>query len=88
MDLDKSVKVLNRLTCHLALVDIGESNNRAEESLLIYRCVGESFAYLQLSIIISYIVRNYEMKLENPSFPDPNYRVSGQGETRWKAELM
>lgn len=40
-----------------------------------HRCVGESFAYLQLSIIISYIIRNYEMKLENPSFPDPNYRV-------------
>jgi len=41
-----------------------------------HRCVGEAFAYLQLSVIISYIVRNFELSLVNPSFPDPNYRVS------------
>ena len=40
------------------------------------RCVGESFAYLQLSVVISYIVRNYTLKLENREFPLPNYKVS------------
>ena len=39
------------------------------------RCVGESFAYLQLSTIISYIVQHYTMKLENDAIPEPNYRV-------------
>ena len=45
---------------------------------LTCRCVGESFAYTQLSTIMSYIVRNYTMKLETPhgKFPATNYRVS------------
>ncbi|WRT66152.1 uncharacterized protein IL334_003105 [Kwoniella shivajii] len=40
-----------------------------------HRCVGEQFAYTQLSTIISHIVRNYTMKLEVPSFPETNYRT-------------
>ncbi|KAK8864202.1 hypothetical protein IAR55_001448 [Kwoniella newhampshirensis] len=40
-----------------------------------HRCVGEQFAYTQLSTIITYIVRNYTMKLEVPEFPKTNYRT-------------
>lgn len=40
-----------------------------------HRCVGESFAYLQLSVLISYIVRNYQLKLATPEFPKTNYRT-------------
>jgi len=37
--------------------------------------VGESFAYLQISVIVSYIVRNFTMKLDTPAFPSTNYQV-------------
>ncbi|WWD17499.1 hypothetical protein CI109_101940 [Kwoniella shandongensis] len=40
-----------------------------------HRCVGEQFAYVQLSTIISYIVRNFTMNLEVPEFPKTNYRT-------------
>ena len=40
-----------------------------------HRCVGESFAYLQLSIIMSYVVQNFTLKLDSPSFPQPNYQT-------------
>lgn len=49
---------------------------QGQEQQLTYRCVGESFAYLQLSVLISYIVRNYQLKLATPEFPKTNYRVS------------
>lgn len=39
-------------------------------------CVGESFAYLQLSVIISYIVRNYTLKLVGKDVPQANFTVS------------
>lgn len=41
-----------------------------------HRCVGEQFAYLQLSVVISYIIRNFTLKLATPEFPQTNYRVS------------
>jgi sterol 14-demethylase len=43
-----------------------------------HRCVGELFAYMQLSTIISFIVRNYTMRLETPGreFPKTDYNVS------------
>jgi hypothetical protein len=51
---------------------------RSRETPCSHRsCVGESFAYLQLSVLISYIVRNYTLKLATPEFPKTNYRVSG-----------
>ncbi len=37
--------------------------------------MGESFAYLQISVIVSYIVRNFTMKLDTPAFPSTNYQV-------------
>lgn len=40
-----------------------------------HRCVGEQFAYLQLSTILSYIIRNFTLKLETPAFPKPDYTV-------------
>ena len=40
-----------------------------------HRCVGEQFAYLQLSVIMSYIVRNFDVKLLG-KFPQTNYKVS------------
>ncbi|KAK4687203.1 hypothetical protein P7C73_g2915, partial [Tremellales sp. Uapishka_1] len=40
-----------------------------------HRCVGEQFAYLQLTTIFSYIVRGYTMKLEGKEVPKPNYRT-------------
>ncbi|WVR07250.1 hypothetical protein IAU60_004291 [Kwoniella sp. DSM 27419] len=40
-----------------------------------HRCVGEQFAYTQLSTIVAYIVRHTTMKLEVPEFPQPNYRT-------------
>ena len=39
------------------------------------RCVGEQFAYLQLSVVFSYIVRHFDIKLL-AGFPKTNYRVS------------
>lgn len=41
-----------------------------------FRCVGEQFAYLQLSIIVSYIVRHFTLQPGGPDFPKTNYRVS------------
>jgi sterol 14-demethylase len=43
-----------------------------------HRCVGEQFAYMQLSTIISYIVRHYTLRLETPGreFPKTDYNVS------------
>ncbi|RSH81549.1 Lanosterol 14-alpha-demethylase [Saitozyma podzolica] len=40
-----------------------------------HRCVGEQFAYLQLSVVISYIIRNFTLKLGTPEFPQTNYRT-------------
>ncbi|ORX36888.1 lanosterol 14-alpha-demethylase [Kockovaella imperatae] len=39
-----------------------------------HRCVGEQFAYLQLSVIMSYIVRNYDIQLLG-AFPQTNYNT-------------
>jgi sterol 14-demethylase len=43
-----------------------------------HRCVGEQFAYMQLSVIISYIVREFTLRLETPGreFPKTDYNVS------------
>lgn len=41
-----------------------------------HRCVGEQFAYTQLSTIFTYVVRNFTLKLAVPKFPETNYRVS------------
>lgn len=40
-----------------------------------HRCVGEQFAYLQLSIVIGEIVRNFKLDLatSNGKFPPTNY---------------
>ncbi|WVO16374.1 hypothetical protein L204_104049 [Cryptococcus depauperatus] len=40
-----------------------------------HRCVGEQFAYTQLSTIFVYIVRNYTLKLAVPEFPKTNYQT-------------
>jgi len=37
-----------------------------------HACKGESFAYLQIKVIWSYLLRNFELKLESP-FPDPDW---------------
>lgn len=39
-----------------------------------HRCIGEQFAYLQLSTVVSTIIRRVELRLEG-SFPKPNYQV-------------
>ncbi|KAG7530997.1 hypothetical protein FFLO_04668 [Filobasidium floriforme] len=39
-----------------------------------HRCIGESFAYLQLQTILATFIRNMEMKLEEP-FPKTNYQT-------------
>jgi len=46
-----------------------------------HRCVGEQFAYMQLSVIISYIVREFTLRLETPGreFPKTDYNVSLPG---------
>lgn len=43
-----------------------------------HRCVGEQFAYMQLSTIVSFIIRNYTLQLETPGreFPKTDYNVS------------
>lgn len=43
-----------------------------------HRCVGEQFAYMQLSTIVSYLIRNFTMQLETPGrqFPKTDYNVS------------
>jgi sterol 14alpha-demethylase len=40
-----------------------------------HRCIGESFAYVQLGSIVATLVRNLELRL-NGSFPQHNYHVS------------
>ncbi|ODO08196.1 hypothetical protein I350_03785 [Cryptococcus amylolentus CBS 6273] len=40
-----------------------------------HRCVGEQFAYTQLSTIFTYVIRNFELKLAVPEFPKTNYRT-------------
>ncbi|OXB40141.1 cytochrome P450, family 51 (sterol 14-demethylase), partial [Cryptococcus neoformans] len=40
-----------------------------------HRCVGEQFAYTQLSTIFTYVVRNFTLKLAVPKFPETNYRT-------------
>lgn len=37
-----------------------------------HACLGESYAYLQIKVIWSYLLRNFELKLESP-FPEPNW---------------
>jgi len=39
-----------------------------------HRCIGEQFAYLQLGIVISTVVRNIEMRIPG-GVPPPNYHV-------------
>jgi sterol 14-demethylase len=39
-----------------------------------HRCIGETFAYLQLSVIIATFVRNLELKIQH-RVPDHNYHV-------------
>jgi sterol 14alpha-demethylase len=39
-----------------------------------HRCIGESFAYLQLSVLIGTVVRNIEMRIPS-GIPQPNYHV-------------
>jgi len=39
-----------------------------------HRCIGEQFAYLQLGIVISTVVRNIEMRIPD-GVPPPNYHV-------------
>ncbi|KAH7105856.1 cytochrome P450 [Auriculariales sp. MPI-PUGE-AT-0066] len=39
-----------------------------------HRCVGEPFAYLQIGMVITSLVRKMEMRLSNP-FPENNYRT-------------
>lgn len=43
-----------------------------------HRCVGEQFAYLQLTVVVSEIIRKYRLKLVRPShgeFPKTNYQT-------------
>ncbi|OCF36969.1 cytochrome P450, family 51 (sterol 14-demethylase) [Kwoniella heveanensis BCC8398] len=44
-----------------------------------HRCVGEQFAYTQLSTIFAYIVRHFTLSLDADKVPEPNYRVSRNG---------
>ena len=44
-----------------------------------HRCVGEQFAYLQLSVVMSYIVRNFDIRSLG-GFPKTNYQVRGPGQ--------
>jgi sterol 14alpha-demethylase len=39
-----------------------------------HRCIGEQFAYLQLGMVISTVVRNIEMRISG-GVPSPNYHV-------------
>jgi len=41
-----------------------------------HRCIGESFAYLQLSLVIGEIIRNYKLNLAtaNGKFPETNFQ--------------
>jgi hypothetical protein len=76
---DRSVKERNRHTCLSERVDIGKSASRTslrDVLTLLFRCVGETFAYLQLSVIISYLVRNFEIEAGQPEFPQTDYQVS------------
>lgn len=41
-----------------------------------HRCIGESFAYLQLGVIIAEFVRRFEWKLPGGKVPEPDYNVS------------
>lgn len=52
------------------------------------RCVGESFAYLQLSTIISYIIQNFTLKLENETFPQTNYKVSDASDINGHPDII
>jgi sterol 14-demethylase len=45
-----------------------------------HRCIGEQFAYLQLSVIVATIVRRIEMRI-NGKFPEHNYHVSASSST-------
>ncbi|EKM48304.1 uncharacterized protein PHACADRAFT_214862 [Phanerochaete carnosa HHB-10118-sp] len=40
-----------------------------------HRCIGEQFAYLQLGVIVSTIVRQIEMRLPETGVPSPNYHT-------------
>ena len=56
-----------------------------------HRCVGEQFAYMQLSTIISFIVRNFTLRLETPGreFPKTDYNVSsGFSFLGWRYEVL
>jgi hypothetical protein len=80
MGLGRLVRELRALISLLELGDIGEFSScrdkRKGKKLITIRCVGESYAYLQLSVILSYVVRNFHLKMENKEFPVPNYQVS------------
>jgi len=38
-----------------------------------HRCIGESFAYLQLSTLGATVIRNCDIELVSPKFPKPDY---------------
>jgi len=38
-----------------------------------HRCIGESFAYLQLSTLGATVIRNCDLELVSPKFPKPDY---------------
>lgn len=40
-----------------------------------HRCVGEQFAYLQLTILVSEIIRKYRIENVTPEFPETNYQT-------------
>jgi sterol 14-demethylase len=38
-----------------------------------HRCIGESFAYVQIKTIMSTLLRLYEVELSSNGFPEINY---------------
>lgn len=40
-----------------------------------HRCVGEQFAYLQLTVLVAEILRTYKLKLVGNEFPKTNYQT-------------
>ncbi|WOO85622.1 Lanosterol 14-alpha demethylase [Vanrija pseudolonga] len=40
-----------------------------------HRCVGEQFAYLQLTVLVAEIIRTYKLKLVADEFPKTNYQT-------------
>ncbi|KAH7911689.1 cytochrome P450 [Hygrophoropsis aurantiaca] len=40
-----------------------------------HRCIGEQFAYLQLGVVLTTIIRRVELRLETDSVPEQNYHT-------------